>query len=39
LAGWSGTAGQAGVADLDGDGHVNLSDLALLGQNWLEGQP
>jgi hypothetical protein len=38
LAGWSGAAGQAGIADLDGDGHVNLSDLALLGQNWLEGQ-
>lgn len=38
LAGWSGAARQAGIADLDGDGRVDLSDLALLGQDWLEGQ-
>lgn len=38
LAGWSGAAGQAGVADLDGDGEVDFCDLSILGQNWLESQ-
>ncbi len=38
LAGWSGAPGQAGVADLDGDGQVDLRDLAFLGRSWLDGQ-
>jgi len=34
LAGWS----PSSTGDLNGDGTVNLSDLAILSQHWLEGQ-
>ncbi len=35
LAGWPGPTCPSSSGDLDGDGKVNLLDLALLGQNWL----
>jgi hypothetical protein len=38
LGGWSGPAHSGGAADLNGDGTVNLFDLALLSRNWLDGE-
>jgi hypothetical protein len=38
LAGWLSPAGPSGTGDLTGDGTVNLSDLAVLSQHWLESQ-
>jgi len=38
LGGWPGLACQSNVADLDCDGKVNVRDLAILSQNWLEAQ-
>jgi len=38
LGGWPGPACKSGVVgDLDRDGEVNLADLAILSQHWLEG--
>lgn len=38
LAGWPGDVCPSSAGDLDCDGQVNLSDLAILSQNWLAGQ-
>ena len=38
LGDWPGPACQSNIADLNCDGKVNMVDLAILSQNWLETQ-
>ncbi len=38
LGGWPGTPCQSITGDLNWDGQVNLSDLAVLAENWLRDQ-